>query len=373
MEFGFFVQGYVPASEQRSDPGAEHRVIREDLELCVAADAGGFKYAWMPEHHFTDEYSHMSANDVFLGALTARTERMHLGSGIFNPLPRFNHPAALAERAAMLDHLSNGRFEFGTGRGSGSQEVVGFYPEFENANNTREIWEETIGEFAKMWTQEVYEGFSGKHWSMDARPILPKPYSKPHPPMWYAAGNPSSFEMAGRMGLGVLGFAVEGIGPAVKAVEVYKKAIVDAEPVGSYVNDNVLAGVLACFIDEDRDAARRAFFDSNHSYLVGNAMRYHDQAPKPPGFPEWPQIPPNPDEATLDMMIEMGAAIVGDPDDVLAQVKRFEETGIDQLMIGRGANTFEGTKKMIDLVGAHVIPKLDTDPVHRTTHHRNKA
>lgn len=373
MEFGFFVQGYVPKSQRRSEADAEHRVLLEDLELCVAADKSGFKYAWMPEHHFTDEYSHISSNDVFLGALAALTDNIHLGSGIFNPLPRFNHPAALAERAAMLDHLTSGRFEFGTGRGSGNQEVVGFYPEFDNADNTREIWEETIGEFVKMWTQDVYEGFEGKYWSMPPRPILPKPYTKPHPPMWYAAGNTTSYEMAARKGLGILGFSLDGLERAQAAVETYKKTITDAEPIGAFVNDNVLVANLVCFVDEDRDTARRAFLEGNTSYYVAQAMRYHDQIPNPPGYEGWPQVPPNPDEAALDMMIDAGAALVGDPDDVLAQIKRWESTGIDQLMIGRGSKTLAETQKMIDLIGTHIIPALDTDPIHSTTHYRNNA
>ena len=66
---------------------------------------------------------------MFLGYLAHTTERIHLGSGIFNPLPQVNHPAKVAERVAMLDHLSDGRFEFGTGRGAGSHEILGFLPE----------------------------------------------------------------------------------------------------------------------------------------------------------------------------------------------------------------------------------------------------
>ena len=105
----------------------------------------------------------------------------------------------------MLDHLSEGRFEFGTGRGAGSHEILGFLPEMSDLSGTREIWEDVIGEFPKMWMQETYEGYEGKYWSLPPRKILPKPYVKPHPPMWYAAGNTSSYEMAARKGLGVLG------------------------------------------------------------------------------------------------------------------------------------------------------------------------
>ena len=119
MEFGIFVQGYTPEFRQEVDPEAEHHALMNELELVKAADKAGFKYVWVTEHHFLDEYSHLSANEVFLGYLAHSTERIHLGSGIFNPLPQVNHPAKVAEKVAMLDHLSDGRFEFGTGRGAG--------------------------------------------------------------------------------------------------------------------------------------------------------------------------------------------------------------------------------------------------------------
>jgi alkanesulfonate monooxygenase SsuD/methylene tetrahydromethanopterin reductase-like flavin-dependent oxidoreductase (luciferase family) len=129
MEFGIFAQLFVPRYERDVDPMAEHKRIMRNIEVGVAADRTGVKYVWCPEHHFLDEYSHISANDVFLGALASRTTRAHLGSGIFNPLPKVNHPAKVAERAGMLDHLTEGRFEFGTGRGAGSHEVTGFHDE----------------------------------------------------------------------------------------------------------------------------------------------------------------------------------------------------------------------------------------------------
>ena len=110
----------------------------------------------------------------------------------------------------MLDHLSDGRFEFGTGRGAGSHEILAFLHRdgITDTSATREMWEETIGEFAKMWLQDEYQGFEGKWWSLPPRKVLPKPWKSPHPAMWYAAGNTTSYAMAARKGLGVLGFSV---------------------------------------------------------------------------------------------------------------------------------------------------------------------
>ena len=162
MEFGIFVQGYTPQFRRDVDPEAEHHALMNELELVKAADKAGFKYVWATEHHFLDEYSHLSANDVFLGYLAHATERIHLGSGIFNPLPQVNHPAKVAEQVAMLDHLSDGRFEFGTGRGAGSHEILGFLPGMDDLTGTREIWEDVIREFPKMWMQDDVRGLPGQ-------------------------------------------------------------------------------------------------------------------------------------------------------------------------------------------------------------------
>ena len=213
-----------------------------DLDYVIAADRAGFKYVWVTEHHFLDEYSHLSANDVVSGYLAHATERIHIGSGIFNPLPQVNHPVKVAERVAMLDHLTDGRFEFGTGRGAGSHEILGFLHRegITDTSATREIWEDVIGEFPKMWMQDEYPGYEGKYWSLPPRKVLPKPYGKAHPAMWYAAGNPSSYAMAARKGLGVLGFSVGTIDELAPVLEAYKKEIVNAEPIGAFVNDNIM-------------------------------------------------------------------------------------------------------------------------------------
>jgi len=303
------------------------------------------------------------------------TARAHLGSGIYNPLPKVNHPAKVAERVAMMDHLTEGRFEFGTGRGAGSLEVTGFHEEMEmgNVGETKLIWEETIGEFVKMFTQETYEGFQGKYWSMPPRKILPKPYGKGHPAMWYAAGNTSSFEMAGRKGLGCLGFSLDHLDVTEKAVHTYKKAIANAEPVGGFVNDNLLVASGVTFVAEDTKLARQQALDAQISYHLSQVFRYHDTFPRPEGLPAWPEVIPDLTEEMLDGMIEAGAAQVGDPDVVLEQVKRWEAVGADQFMVLRGTKTHEECLETIRLMGEHIIPKIDTDPVHRTKRFRDAA
>jgi len=373
MEFGLFIQGYNPAFRRGDDPvAAEHRALMDEIEVVIAGDRAGFKYVWASEHHFLDEYSHLSANDTVLAYLAHATERIHLGSGIFNPLPQVNHPAKVAETVAVLDHLSGGRVEFGTGRGAGSHEILGFLPGMTDLSGTREIWEDVIAEFPKMWLQDTYEGYQGKFWSLPPRKILPKPFKAPHPPMWYAAGNPSSYAMAARKGLGVLGFSVGSLDEMAPVMEAYKSEIVNAEPVGAYVNDNIMVTTLA-LIAEDGEAARRALLESNPTYLQSNVYRYHDTFPHPEWVPQWPEVIPPLDEETLKLATASGGMLAGDPDEALAACQRWADAGADQLVLSIGVAPTEASLETIRLFGEHIIPKLDPDPVHRTTRFRDAA
>jgi alkanesulfonate monooxygenase SsuD/methylene tetrahydromethanopterin reductase-like flavin-dependent oxidoreductase (luciferase family) len=374
VEFGIFIQMYTPKFRREGKPDAEHQQLVDELEIVQAADKAGFKYVWVVEHHFLDEYSHLSANDVVLGYLAHATDRIHLGSGIFNPLPQVNHPAKVAERVAMLDHLSGGRFEFGTGRGAGSHEILGFLHKegVTDTSATKEIWEDVIGEFAKMWTQDEYEGYEGKFWSLPPRKILPKPWGKGHPAMWYAAGNTSSYAMAARKGLGVLGFSVGSIDELAPVLDAYKQEIGNAEPVGTFVNDNIMV-TTAAFVAETADEAVASLVRSNPSYLQSNVYRYHDTFPHPDWVPYWPDLLPEVTEDLGKLAVGAKGSLIGDPDNALQGARDWEAAGADQLVFGIGMASKEDSLEMIRLMGEHVIPKVDTDPVHRTTRMREAA
>jgi hypothetical protein len=106
---------------------------------------------------------------------------------------------------------------------------------------------------------------------------------------------------------------------------------------------------------------------------MSQVFRYHDTLPRPPGFPVWPELMPDLTVEALDAFIGLGAAIVGDSNDVIDQIKVWESTGADQLLMLRGVKTKEQTLRMIKLMGEHVIPKFDTEPGHRTTRLRTAA
>jgi alkanesulfonate monooxygenase SsuD/methylene tetrahydromethanopterin reductase-like flavin-dependent oxidoreductase (luciferase family) len=371
VEFGIFIQGYTPGP-QAHDPEGEHRTLVGEVELVEVADRHGWKYVWVSEHHGLAEYSHLSASDVFLGHLAHATERIHLGSGIFNLSPRVNHPVRNAERVCMLDHLSEGRFEFGTGRGAGSHEVATF--NIHDTSSTRAEWDEVVWELPRMWERKDYT-FRGDHFAVDTpHNVLPKPYGPGHPPIWVACGSPSTFGKAGALGIGALGFNFSPIEEMQPQIDAYKEGVAACtEPVGQFVNDNVMiTNAVVCL--EDGDRAREIMTRAAQGYLYSLVCLYHDTFPVPEGAIRWPDTPRVLSPDIVDLAIEHGGLLAGTPDEVQEQLGRYAATGIDQLVFGMPSNlTHDEAVECLELFGDKVIPEWDPDPVHRTTRMRATA
>ncbi len=128
MKFGLFYELQLPKpyDGETWDPDAEHRIYHEMLEQVELADELGFDYVFEVEHHFLEEYSHSSAPELVMAALSQRTKNIRLGHGIVLTPPGYNHPARVAERIAALDILSDGRVEFGSGESASEMELCGF-------------------------------------------------------------------------------------------------------------------------------------------------------------------------------------------------------------------------------------------------------
>jgi len=371
MEFCVFAQLFVPKFERAADPGAEHTRIMRNVEVARTADRSGFKYVWCPQHHFLDEYSHMPGPEAFLSFCAARTERVHLGSAIFNITPPVNKPVRVAENVALLDHLTDNRFEFGTGRGSSTTEVHGF--DIADINETKAMWREAITEIPNMWKDGVYS-YEGTYFRVPERQVFPKPNGPSHPAMWVAAGSPPTFTEAAEMGLGAFCFSMGGPAQVAPLVANYKKAIGDATPVGDYVNDNIM-GVTNMLCMEDRKQAFETAANMQMSYYTSLAYHWLDNIPKPPGLPEWPDRIPEPSPEGVEKIAADGMAIIGDPDDCAKALRRWEEIGVDQLTFSPTTNTLptEVVRASMELFGREVIPQFDTDPVHSTTRYREAA
>jgi alkanesulfonate monooxygenase SsuD/methylene tetrahydromethanopterin reductase-like flavin-dependent oxidoreductase (luciferase family) len=371
MEFGVFAQLFVPQFERDQDPGAEHKRIFRNIEIAKAADANAFKYLWCPQHHFLDEYSHMPGPEAFLGHCSAITERVHLGSAIFNITPPVNKPQRIAENVALLDHLTNNRFEFGTGRGSSTTEVFGF--DIASIDETKEMWRETIREIPKMWKDAPYS-YEGRYFRMPERKVFPKPHGPGHPAMWVAGGSPGTFTEAGELGLGVFCFSIGRPEQMQPLLDAYKAAVAGATPVGDYVNDNIM-GVTNMLCMEDRDKAFEVASQMGMNYYSSLAYHWLDNVPRPKTLPEWPAKIPEPSPEQVEQLSADGFVAIGDPDDCARSVQRWVDIGFDQLTFSPTTNTLptDVVVQSMELFGREVIPRFDLDPEHSTTRYRNAA
>ena len=375
MEFGVFQGASVgPRPWDETEPLR----IRRDIEIGVAADRAGFDAFWAPEHHCLEEYSHNSASHLSCLAVGMLTERIRLVTGIFNLCPAINHPVRVAEQMATIDILTNGRVELGTGRGSGSTEVNTFGLRNEQ---TREMWEEAIRAIPKMWTQDLFS-WEGKYFSVPERCILPKPVQKPHPPLWVTASNPGTVETAAQMGLGVAMFSFSDPQVLEPLVETYKTTIQSAQPVGEFVYDKIMA-IAPVLCLEDGDEAR-ALYANRPTWVTPRFAVYFDTIP---AFAKRLESEPRPmsqtrlrelvEEAAQDPNIpgpfaegeitpeflRQNGICVGDPDDVIATVERFQDIGLDQLVLVPvvGWHTpHEKTLESIRILGEKVLPQFRT-------------
>ena len=151
MKLGLLYEVQIP---KPWTPGIEARTYGEVLEQVVLADKLGWGYVWAVEHHLLPQWSHCPAPEVLFGALSQITKRIRIGHGIAL-LPRnFNHALRVAERAAVLDILSGGRVELGTGRAVTLQELDGFEV---NPDDTQAMWAEAVEVLVRSWKDEPIE------------------------------------------------------------------------------------------------------------------------------------------------------------------------------------------------------------------------
>lgn len=373
MEFGTFAH-LSTSCVDLSQPGAEQKRLLDNVELAVRSERWGYKYAWASEHHFLEGYSHMADPLVFSAWVGARTKTLHVGSAITNLCRPINHPVRIAEQVAMLDLLTDGRYEFGTGRGSSSTEVLGF--DIPSLNATRALWSEAVREIPRMWREETYS-YEGESFSVPPRKIVPRLALPVAPPMWVAAGNIDTFEMAGRMGLGVMCFALAALGLSEipRAIERYRKALEHAEPVNGWINDNVAVVPPGFWVEEEDESALRNFCNSGINRQHTAVVRYLDSIPQPIQAPPAPAVFPAPTPEMIASTRMQGGALVGDPDTVARVLQKYEEYGVTMLAIDSmtGFPSVDVYARSLQLFGETVIPLFDRDPMHSTRRMRLQA
>src|SRR5215831_7148704 len=114
MKFSIFFEMQMSEPSRASEAQTFHDCVAQ----ATLADELGFHCVWAVEHHGLYEYSHSTAPEIFLSFVAARTSRIRIGHGVTLTPSGFNHPIRIAERVAVLDILSNGRVNWGSGKSS---------------------------------------------------------------------------------------------------------------------------------------------------------------------------------------------------------------------------------------------------------------
>jgi alkanesulfonate monooxygenase SsuD/methylene tetrahydromethanopterin reductase-like flavin-dependent oxidoreductase (luciferase family) len=195
MRFGLFGS----AQAKRGGPDVDSGVgFREFVEYNVEAESLGFCSTFLVEHHFTG-FGQISATLNLLTFIAARTRTLRLGTAVI-VLP-WHNPVLLAEQAATLDLLSQGRLDFGIGMGYRYREFAGFCMPMEEAS---ERFDESLDVILKAWTSDAPWSHRGKYWQFDEVVVEPPTAQKPHPPLWMGAGSPESIKKVAARGYKLL-------------------------------------------------------------------------------------------------------------------------------------------------------------------------
>ena len=174
MKFGLF--SHIPWPEG-IDP---KQVLEQTAEEIATGEELGFVGAWLAEHHFT-RYGLGASSLLFAAHVAAQTKTIRLGTAVL--VPALHHPIRLAEEAATLDVVSNGRFDAGFGRGASGYEYRGYGVD---RGESQERFQETISVVQGLWTTPGFT-FHGDHFEIEETNLVPLPLQKPHPPIYIAA------------------------------------------------------------------------------------------------------------------------------------------------------------------------------------------
>src|SRR4051794_12903983 len=372
MRFGIFYEHQLPRPWGED---GERRLIANALDQVELADRVGFDFVWEVEHHFLEEYSHSSASDVFLAACSQRAPRIRLGFGILPLPPGYQHPARVAETVAMLDLVSGGRVEFGTGEMSSGMELAGFGVDRETK---RAQWDEALDVVTRMLVEEPFAGWDGRFFSMPPRNVVPKPVQRPHPPLWVACSRRETIRLAAEKGIGALTFSFVEPEEAREGVDEYHTIIASERCVpGGFAVNPRFAVVLPMMCHPDEAQAIERGIDGAHffGYSLAHYYVFGDHHPGRTNI--WEEFQRRRDDTGFARSIittgqgPLGVKVlqeglgslrgaVGTPDQVRELVARYEAAGVDQLIfvLQAGRNRHEHICEAIELFGKEVLPEF---------------
>jgi alkanesulfonate monooxygenase SsuD/methylene tetrahydromethanopterin reductase-like flavin-dependent oxidoreductase (luciferase family) len=343
----------------------EAAVLRSCVDQAVLAEEMGFDRVWAVEHHALRWYAHMSAPEIFLSWVAARTSRIRIGHGVVCMPFNYNHPVRVAERAAMLDNLSGGRLDVGAGRGATLQETTlcGVDP-----TKTKDEVEEALHMFSAMWTDDSFR-WDG---SFDIAPhtIVPRPFQDPHPPLFLACNKKDTITLAAEYGVGALVLGFSGLDEVAALRKIYADGLATRDGskfVSTVQNDHVSALCPTILLDDADEAFRIGV--RGQRFFQESIAHWHLGLPEPRGDTE------NDDNAAvlaeferrkLETAARTNMATVpytiehpyGTAASAIEYVESLQDSGLDEVMclIQMGTVPHEVCMETIRQWGTYVIP-----------------
>jgi alkanesulfonate monooxygenase SsuD/methylene tetrahydromethanopterin reductase-like flavin-dependent oxidoreductase (luciferase family) len=352
MKFGIFYEHQLPRPWTAT---SEYELFQQSLAQLELADRLGYDYVWEVEHHFLEEYSHSSAPEVFLAAASQRTRNIRLGHGIVQLTT--NQPHRVAERVAMLDQISGGRVEFGMGEGAGPAEL---HPFGIRVRDKRDRWEEAVKAIVPMFTRDSWE-FHGRYYDFPARNVIPKPFQKPHPPLWVACSNIRTIADAGRWGIGALGFSFVSPEAARAWVHRYYNVLLHhPQPLAEYQSNPNIAIVNGFMCAEtDEQALEKA---AGWTFFIFALSYYGRKGVDAPGagnlwdeYQDWRQT----DKAQQALR----NGLIGSPETIRRRLRMFRDAHVDQVILlnQAGKTPHKDICASLELFAREVMPEFHAD------------
>ena len=323
MEFGLFMMPLHPPYRSYADS------YDRDLALLVTADKLGYHEAWIGEH-ITERWENAPCPDLLIAKASAMTENIKLGTGI--TLLPIHNPIELAHRIAMLDHLTNGRFQWGIGHRAIPTDLALFGLDPKKGDEVREQASEILDIVLKIWESDGKFSYEGKYFTIHAPELDPvlerglhmKPLQMPHPPIGVAATSmgSSSIKVAGSRGW--IPMSSSNLAP--QYLKEHWTTVEDSAAEAGRTSDRsdwrIGRDVFVAATPElARERARAVLGRNYNEHQLPNRLGS--------GLIQATKIDPNMsnDDLTVDYMME-NIWIVGDPDECAARIRKlYDEVG----------------------------------------------
>jgi limonene 1,2-monooxygenase len=335
---GIFLAPFHPVDE---DPTL---CIQRDMELIEHLDRLGYDEAWVGEHHSAG-FEIIPSPELFIAAVAERTKRIRLGTGVVS-LPNHN-PLMAANRMMQLDHQTRGRVMFGVGPGLLPSDAfsMGIEP-----STQRDRMVEAIEVILRLWKGERVTHKTDWFTLQDATCQL-LPFSDPYPEICVASSvTPSGGKLAGKHGFGMLCVAATQAGGYDALAINWEIANKTASENGKTMDPSRLRLVGPVHIAETREQAFENVkfgLDKWQGYFSGiSAVAGRDAT----------------ESQSAQQMVENGVAVIGTPDDAIAQIQRLQKKQGDFgcfLQLAHNWANFENTKKSYELWQRHVTPVIN--------------